>query len=57
MSPGGDYGCPSNSIGIKLQLQWELKTILATQSDEGANRLRDAQIAFITDRHEPLISR
>ena len=30
----------------------QVKTILVTQSEEGANRLRDAQIAFITDRHE-----
>ena len=28
----------------------QVKTILVTQSEEGANRLRDAQIAFITDR-------
>ena len=30
----------------------QVKTILVTQSEEGANRLRDAQIAFITARHE-----
>ena len=29
----------------------QVKTILVTQSEEGAKRLRDAQIAFITDRH------
>ena len=30
----------------------QVKTILVTQAEEGANRLRDAQIAFITARHE-----
>ena len=30
----------------------QVKTILVTQSEEGANRLRDAQIAFMTARHE-----
>ena len=30
----------------------QVQTILATQSDEGASRLRDAQISFITTRRE-----
>ena len=30
----------------------QVKTILVTQAEEGATRLRDAQIAFITARHE-----
>ena len=30
----------------------QVKTLLVIQSDEGAHRLRDAQIAFITERHE-----
>ena len=30
----------------------QLQNILATQSDEGACRLRDAQISFITTRRE-----
>ena len=29
----------------------QVKTILVTQAEEGANRLRDAQIAFISARH------
>ena len=38
----------SSAKAILLQVQ----TILATQSEEGASRLRDAQIAFITTRRE-----
>ena len=30
----------------------QVQTILVTQSEEGASRLRDAQISFITARHE-----
>ena len=30
----------------------QVQTILVTQSDEGASRLRDAQISFITMRRE-----
>ena len=30
----------------------QVKTILVTQAEEGANRFCDAQIAFITARHE-----
>ena len=30
----------------------QVQTRLVTQSDEGANRFRDAQIAFITERRE-----
>ena len=30
----------------------QLQNILATQSDEGARRLREAQVAFITTRRE-----
>ena len=30
----------------------QVQTILVTQSDEGASRLRDAQISFITTRQE-----
>ena len=30
----------------------QVKNILVRQSEEGANRLRDAHIAFITERHE-----
>ena len=30
----------------------QVQTLLVTQSEEGANRLRDAQIAFITERRE-----
>ena len=29
----------------------QVKTILVTEAEEGANRLRDAQIAFISARH------
>ena len=30
----------------------QVKNLLVTQIDEGTNRLREAQIAFITERHE-----
>ena len=38
----------SSARALLLQVQ----TQLVTQSDEGANRLRDAQFAFITERRD-----
>ena len=35
----------------------QLQNILATQSDEGARRLREAQVSFITTRRERSMTR